>query len=104
MSSSNTSVRDTVIADAKSLPDLLQKASVLDPTLAAALNAKAVGASLTPLGGVVGMIISGVVSHYGLGWSDDVTKIIAGSFVVIGGYLTHWVQQKLAKPVLAPPA
>ena len=98
------SVRDQVIAAATSLPDLIQKASVLDPALAAALNANATAASKTPIGALVAGAVGLLATKYGFGWPEAMDDLIAGALVLIGGYVTHAVQAHFAKPFLTVPA
>jgi hypothetical protein len=89
-------VRDQIIADAKSLPDLIQKASVLDPTLAAVLTGQATTASKTPIGAALAAGVAWLASHYGLGWGEGFDNTIAGLAIVGGGYAAHWWQARNA--------
>ena len=72
------SVRDQIIADAKSLPDLIRKASVMDPSLAAALTGQANVASKTPLGALLGAGLAWLVAHSGIGWGQETDDLVAG--------------------------
>ena len=86
-------VRDQIVADAKNLPDLIQKASVLDPAMAQALTGQAQTASKTPLGAIIAAGIAWLAAHYGLGWGQATDDLVAGAAVLAGGYLTHPVSQ-----------
>ena len=94
-------VRDQIVADAKSLPDLIQKASVLDPAMAQALTGQAQTASKTPLGAIIAAGIAWLAAHYGLGWGQATDDLVAGAAVLAGGYLTHWWQTRNVKSLLA---
>lgn len=97
-------IRDKVIADAKSLPDLVSSAEVLDPALASALTQQASLASATPLGAFLAAGLAWLAAHYGLGWGETFDNLVAGAAIVVGGYLAHWWQtQKAPAPIFTPP-
>ena len=79
---SNTSpsptVRDQMIAEAKSLPDLISKAKTVDPQLAAQLTTKAAIASKTMWGSVASLIVSWVVTKWSLGWDPNTCALVSG--------------------------
>lgn len=100
---SATTSRDQLIADAKSLPDLIATATVADPALAKALTGQAQQASATPAGSVVAFLLTAVVTRYGLGWSPEFVGLVSGLAVLAGGYLVHWYQSRRAKAILATP-
>lgn len=91
MSETTPTIRDQVIADAKSWPDLLQRASVLDPALEAVLTGRGAAASKTPIGALLSAGVAWAASHYALGWGQEFDNTIAGLAIVAGGYLTHWI-------------
>lgn len=70
--------RDRLIADARSLPDLVQQASVYDPALAQALTGKALLASKTVWGNVLSPVVAFVVTRYGLGWDPATCDLVTG--------------------------
>ena len=84
-------VRDQVIADAKSLPDLIAKAQTVDPALAEQLTAKSLAASKTPWGTLASGIIGWLVAHYGLGWDSATCDLVAGGAVLLGSYAMRYV-------------
>lgn len=69
---------DRIIADAKSLPDLVSRATAADPQLAQSLTAKALVQSKTVWGTAAMMVLSWAVGRYGLGWSPDFCALVAG--------------------------
>lgn len=81
-----TDTRDRLIADAKSLPDLVAKAQRFDPALAQQLTGKVLLASKTPWGVLVSGAVGWAVSRYGLGWDGATTDLVAGAAVVLGAY------------------
>jgi hypothetical protein len=75
-------LRDQVIKDAQSMPDLIAKAKVLDPDLATQLTSKALIASKTVWGNAAVLVVSWLVTRYGIGWSADTCALIAGLLVM----------------------
>lgn len=97
-----TTTRDNIIAASNSLPELIQRASMLDPPLAAALTGQAKTASATPLGALIGAGLAWVAAHYGLDWGASFDNLAAGLAIVGGGYLTHWWQARHSGLAPAP--
>lgn len=75
-------VRDTLVADAKSMPDLIAKAKAADPALAQQLEGKALLASKTVWGTAASMVLSWAVTKYGLGWDADMCALVSGLIVM----------------------
>ncbi len=98
------STRDQIISQARSMPDLIAKASLMDPPLAAALTGQATAASATPLGALIAAGVAWLAAHYGLGWGESFDNMVAGLAIVGGGYLTHWWQARSAGPKPTDPA
>lgn len=73
-------MRDRVIEQARSMPDLISKAQTFDPGLAKMLKGKALIASKTVWGTAATMAISWGASRYGLGWDAETCALI--SFVL----------------------
>lgn len=88
-------LRDQIIADAQSLPDLIARAQTMDPTLARALKGQATILSATPAGALIGGAIGMLVSQYGLGWDANTVNLISGLALLAGGYFAHWVQARV---------
>jgi hypothetical protein len=100
-----TELRNQIVADAQSLPDLIKRAEVLDPQLADTLKGQASTASATPLGAFVAAGIAWLVTHYGLGWDQSSVDLVAGLAIVAGGYAAHYAQAFIQKkPALAAPS
>lgn len=93
--------RDSVIASAKSLPDLITKAEAFDPDLAAKLKGQATIASATPVGALIGGAVGVLATRYGLGWDPDMVNTVSGALVLVGGYVAHWVQARMTS--IVPP-
>lgn len=85
------SVRDQIIADAKSLPDLINTAKSVDPQLAASLTPKALLASKSPAGTLASGIVAWLVPRYGLGWDQATCDLVAGAAVLAGGYAMRYI-------------
>lgn len=82
---------DKIVADAKSLPDLIAKAQQADPELAQQLTGKALLASKTVWGVPLTMIVSAVVTRYGLGWDASTCGIVSGALVMVATVALRWV-------------
>lgn len=93
--------RDQIIASAHSLPDLVAKAEVLDPALAAKLKGRATIASATPVGALIGGAVGLIAARYGLGLDVETVNLISGALVLAGGYVAHWVQARFTRIVAA---
>ena len=74
----SAAIRDQVIADARSLPDLIAKASTLDPQLAQQLTTKSAVASASLWGTVISLIVTWAVTKWGLGWNGDTCALVSG--------------------------
>ena len=98
-------VRNAIVSDAKSLPDLIAKAEQADPALAAQLTAKPLIASKSPPGVIISGAIGWAVAHYGLScgagadpttcWSQDTVDLVSGVVTLlgagIGAYIMRWI-------------
>lgn len=98
---------DMAVAQAKSIPDLIAKAKVLDPGLAAALTPKALIASKSPAGTLLAGGLAFVAGRYGLGWDEVTCDMLAGLAVLLGGYVMRYVTKSPIGGVVSvttPPA
>lgn len=86
-------LRDTVIGDARNLPDLINKAQQLDPELAKRLTGTATAASVTAPGVFVSAVVSWVAARYALGWSPEFCSLVSGGVVLVAGYVFHYFRQ-----------
>lgn len=104
---STVAVNDAVAA-AKDLPDLIAKAKVVDPDLAAAITGKALIASKTPWGTLLTTGAAYLSAKYGLGWDESTDELVALGGLVIGSYLMRYVSParitSLFKKTSATPA
>jgi len=91
--------RDLIVASATSLPDLIQKAEILDPAMANKLKGQAAVASATPVGALIGGVIGLLLTRYGLGLDADTVNLVSGLLVLGGGYVTHWIQARVTSIV-----
>ncbi len=74
--------RDRIIADARSLPDLIAKAKQVDPQLAQQLTEKPLIASKTVWGTALTMGVSWAATRYGLGWDANTCALVSGLLVL----------------------
>lgn len=82
---------DRIVADAKSLPELVAKAQVLDPDLAKALTAKALVASKSTWGPLVGAAVVQLVTRWGLGWDEGTCDLVTGGIILVVSAGLRWV-------------
>lgn len=82
---------DNAVAAAKDLPDLVSKAQAIDPSLAAALEGKALIASKTPWGTLLAGAIAYFAAKQGFGWDETLCDLLAGAGVLLGSYLMRFI-------------
>lgn len=86
-------IRDNLVRDASSVPDLIAKAEAIDPNLAASLQAKALLGSKTVWAPLATWIVTSVVSYFGVGWDETTSTMIASllawAAVIVCRYLTR---------------
>lgn len=80
-------LRSSLIAGAKSLPDLVRKADTLDPQLASALRGKSLLAARSPPVVLLAGALTWAAGHWGLGWDPEFTSMLAGAAVLGAGYV-----------------
>ena len=84
----DVSLRDSLIAGARSAPELIARArSEGDPKLAEALTGKALLAARSPYGVVATYIITWLAAKYGLGWDANIVALVAGAAVYVAALL-----------------
>lgn len=87
------SIRDQVIADAKDVPSLLTGAKEADPQLYAVLTAGGMWKKYVKIGAAA---VAWMAAKFGLGWDADTCSAIAGFLLVIGAYVEHRLQPRIA--------
>lgn len=83
-------VVDQAVSAANGLPDLVSKLGAVDPALATQLTGKAAIYSKTPWGVAAVMILSWLVSHYGLSLGSDSITLIVGLAGFAGSMIMRW--------------
>lgn len=81
---------NAVVAEAKSLPDLVDKLGALDPALAQQITGKALIASKTPWGVLAVAGVALISARFGLGWDQNTVELIAGGGVLIGAFAMRY--------------
>lgn len=76
-------LRDRLIAEARDVPSLIALASADDPVLAQALIGKALVASKSVWGPLVGAVISWTVTRYGLAWDESTSAEVTGGIILM---------------------
>lgn len=100
MVSTTTTLTDRIIADAKSLPDLIARASVADPALAQKWTGTALIASKTVWGNAATLVISYVVTKYGLDYDDQTVALVSGVLVMISTAALRYVTERPVTGIL----
>lgn len=85
------SLTDEAVAGAKSLPELIDRAQMADPALAKALTGKALIASKTPAGVLLGTGFAYLATKYGLGWDQGLCELVAGGALLAASYVMRYV-------------
>jgi hypothetical protein len=93
--------KDRLIADAKSLPDLIAKAQLVDPAFATSLTAKPLLASRSPAGTLLAGVVAWLAGRYGLGWDDMTCNLVAGVGVLLGGYAMRSITSSPIKGIIS---
>jgi hypothetical protein len=88
-----TTRTDQAIEAAKNLPDLISRASAVDPDLAAKFTGSALIASRSPWGTLAGGIVTWAVARWGLGWDQSTCDLVAGAGVLVASYLMRYVTE-----------
>jgi hypothetical protein len=78
-----TTHADQAVGLARDVPDLIAKASTLDPSLAEKWTGKALIASKTFWGSIGVLVVSAIVKRYSLGWDQDTVDLIVGSLDLV---------------------
>jgi hypothetical protein len=84
--------RDKIISEARSLPELIEKAKVEDPVLASQLTAKAAVYSKTYYATFLAPLVAWAVVKWGLGW-DETTQALV---VFLIGTGTAWLMRTIS--------
>lgn len=74
--------RNAIIAQARDLPELIEKAKAVDPKLAESLTSKGLLASKSTWGPVASLAVSWVVTKYALGWDSNTCELVSGAIVL----------------------
>lgn len=76
-------LRDRLIDEAHNVPSLIALAAADDPVLAQALIGKALVASKSVWGPLVGAALSWVVTRYGLAWDESTSAEVTGGIILV---------------------
>ena len=99
MSVTLTTIRDTIVADAKDTPALLASAKSIDPTFYGILTGNY---TKTVWFAPAVALVAGGAARFGFGWDHDTCEAVAGIVLTAGLGLFHWMAPKL--PVAVPAA
>jgi hypothetical protein len=100
------------VAAARDLPDLVNRLQVVDPALAASIEGKALIASKTPLGTVIGLVLGWAIPHYGLAcsaaatatascWTQDTINLVSGAGALVGTAVAAYVMRYVTTSPIA---
>jgi hypothetical protein len=72
-----TTIRDSIVKDAQSLPDLIERAESVDPALAKSLSEKSLVGSKSVWAPAATWVVTWGASHFGLGWDQNTCALVA---------------------------
>lgn len=84
-------VRNKIIADAKSLPELIQLAEQADPDFAKQLKSKALISSKSVWVTMASSAVSWVVTRYALNWDADTCMVATWVVITVCAAAVRWV-------------
>lgn len=83
---------DSAVRAAQSLPDLVTKLELVDPSLAA----RVAGQVQVPWGRLLVGAVTYASAKWGLGWDQTVDEVVAAGALVVGGYVVSWGRSAFA--------
>jgi hypothetical protein len=100
----SAALQNRIVADARSMPDLIAAAKAADPALAEQLTGKALLYSRTVWGTPIVMLITWGASRYGLGWDVETCSAVAGAITWCAVVALRYVTRApIAGIVTVPP-
>lgn len=75
------------IQAAQSVPDLITHLKAVDPALAEQISGKALFASKSPWGTLLGAALAWASARWGFGWDDTTSNLVAGAGLLVGAYV-----------------
>lgn len=98
-------IRDNLIKDAASLPDLIAKAESVDPNLAASLQAKSLIGSKSVWAPLATWAVTSIATHYGIGWDEGTSTLIASLLAYVAVIVCrYFTRSPIGGVVTAPKA
>jgi hypothetical protein len=98
------STRDLLIADAQSAADLVAKAAIADPALAAALTPKVLLLSRSPVGVLAAGVIVWLAAKFGLNLDPTTVDVASAGGVLLAGYAMRYITKAPIEGVVKTPA
>ncbi len=99
-----TTKRDQLIGMAKDVPDLIAKARTFDPALAASLTGKALLASKSPWGTLLGGLVAWLAAKEGFGWDQATCDLVAGAGVLVAAFIMRSITSAPVTGIVTPAA
>lgn len=102
--------RDNILAAAKDVPDAIRLATAADPQLADFLQGKALTQSWTVWVTILTPIVTGLATHYALGWDKDTCAEVAAGLTSLAAIIMRKISSTpitgifTAAPVAKPGA
>lgn len=79
-------LRNQLVSDAKSVPDLIAKAKQVDPSFAEQLAGKSLLSSKSPPAIALAAVLAWVSTKYGLGWDQSTVDVLTLIIGVVAAY------------------
>jgi hypothetical protein len=96
---------DAVIAGARTLPELIQRAKAADPQLAEQLTTKASLASSSLWGSSGTLVVSYLAGRFALGWDQDTCALVAGALAWVANLvIRRWTDPRVTGLFTKTPA
>lgn len=101
---SKAALRDMIVADANSVPDLISKAEKADPDLAASLTAKALIGSKSIWAPLATAIVSWAVTRYGIAFDPDTSTLVSGLLAWLASVVCRYFTRAPIGGIVTVPA
>ena len=101
-----TAATDAAVKAAQDVPSLIANLNTIDPALGQQLTGKALLASKTPWGTIVGTAVGWGVAHFGLActaavttacWSQSTDDVVTGALTLLGTLIGSYIMRAVTK-------
>jgi hypothetical protein len=97
-----TPLRNNLIRQARSVPDLIQKAERVDPDFATLLAGKALVSTRSPAGVAIAAVVTWAAGKYGLGWDASTVDTVTLVVLVVAAYAMRLITYAPISGIVRP--